>query len=96
MLIELHNQRLNAEKQIPIKVFYNGSIVGEFFADILVEKIIILELKAAEYLLEEHELQLLNYLKTANIEVGQLLNFGKKPEFKSKIFTNDRKRIENR
>ena len=94
LLIELHKQGLIAEKQIPIKVFYNEGVVGEYFADIIVERIIILELKAAQCLIEEHELQLLNYLKATNIEVGLLLNFGKKPEFKRKIFTNDRKRIE--
>ena len=53
----------------------------------------ILELKAAEAIAEEHELQLINYLKATEIETGLLLNFGRKPEFKRKIFTNDRKKI---
>lgn len=63
----------------------------EYFADILVDDEIILELKAAENICEEHECQLINYLKATNIEVGLLLNFGKKPQFKRKIFTNDLK-----
>jgi len=91
LIIELRNNDLNAEKQRPIKVQYDNEIVGEYFADIIVEKTIILELKAAEHLIKEHEFQLINYLKAIDIEIGLLLNFGKKPEFRRKIFTNDRK-----
>ncbi|MFA4839611.1 MAG: GxxExxY protein, partial [Candidatus Neomarinimicrobiota bacterium] len=65
-------------------------------ADIVVENKVIVELKAAEALCEENEFQLINYLKATNLEVGLLLNFGKKPEIKRKIFTNDRKNIEHR
>jgi GxxExxY protein len=92
MMHELRKCGLISEKQKPIKVYYEDKIVGEYFADIIVEKSVILELKAAEYLIEEHEIQLLNYLKATNIEIGLLLNFGKKPGFKRKIFTNDRKK----
>jgi len=56
---------------------------------------VILELKAAEIIIEEHEKQLINYLKATNIEVRLLLNFGKKAEFKRKIFTNDKKKIKS-
>jgi GxxExxY protein len=93
MLIELGKASLKAEKQCSIKVYYDNQTVGEYFADIVVENKLILELKAAEIIIEEHELQLINYLKATEIEVGLLLNFGKKPEFKRKIFTNDRKNI---
>ena len=55
---------------------------------------VIIELKASEVLIEEHELQLLNYLKATEIEIGLLLNFGKKAEIRRKIFTNDKK-LEN-
>jgi GxxExxY protein len=72
-------------------VFYDGKQVGEYFADIIVENRVIIELKAAENLCYEHECQLINYLKATNIEVGLLLNFGKEPQFRRKIFTNDRK-----
>ena len=65
--------------------------MGNYFADLLVNDVVIIELKAAESLCEEHEAQLINYLKATNIEVGLLLNFGKKAEFRRKIFTNDRK-----
>lgn len=75
------------------EVFYDTKKVGQYFADIIVENKIIIEVKAAECIAEEHELQLINYLKSTNIEVGLLLNFGKKPEFKRKIFINDRKNI---
>jgi GxxExxY protein len=68
-------------------------LVGDYFADIIVESVVILELKVVETVAEEHELQLINYLKATDIEVGLLLNFGKKPEFKRKIFTNDKKKI---
>ena len=92
---ELKNFGLNCERQKKIDVFYKDNLVGEYYADIIVEDKIILELKAAEAICEEHEFQLINYLKATEIEVGLLLNFGKKPEIKRKIFTNDRKSILN-
>ena len=93
MYLELVALGLICEKQKQIKVFYNGQIVGEYFADINVNNIVIIELKAAESLVEEHELQLINYLKATEIEVGLLLNFGRNPQFKRKIFTNDLKKL---
>jgi GxxExxY protein len=91
LYLEMMNQGLNCKKQVPITVFYHGNAVGDYYADIIVENEIILELKAVEILIEEHEFQLINYLKATRMEVGLLLNFGKKPEIKRKIFTNDRK-----
>jgi len=73
-------------------VYFKDKCVGEYFADIIVEDCVILELKAADGIAEEHESQLLNYLKAAEIEVGLLLNFGKKPQFKRHIFENKFKR----
>lgn len=93
MMIALKNSGLQAEAQKKIEVRFLGEIVGEYYADIVVNELVILELKATEYLIEEHELQLINYLKATNMEVGLLLNFGAKPEFRRKIFTNDKKRI---
>ena len=92
LLYELRNQGLDCEKQKPIKVYYEQIQVGEYYADIIVNECIILELKAAESIAEEHEFQLLNYLKATEIEIGLLLNFGKNPEFKRKIFTNKKKK----
>ncbi len=92
LLFELCKAGLNCAKQVPIEVYYEGVSVGNYFADILVEDKIILELKAGDgTLIEEHELQLINYLKATDKEVGLLLFFGKKPVFKRKIFTNDNK-----
>lgn len=93
LMIELRACKLTAEKQIPIEVFYKSHSVGNYFADIVVDNKVIIELKAGEgNLIEAHELQLVNYLKATNMEVGLLLSFGKKPEFKRKIFTNNYKR----
>ncbi len=76
-----------------IDVFYDGVHVGEYFADLVVEGIVILELKAAEHLLPEHEAQLLNYLKATTIDVGLLLNFGPKAQVRRKVFETARSRI---
>ena len=85
---ELEKMKFKVDKQKPITVYYNDLTVGEYFADLIVENKVISELKAAETLIEEHELQLINYLKATDIEVGLLLNFGKKPEIRRKIFSN--------
>lgn len=88
-MIELRNARLEASQQVPIKVFYEEIEVGIYFSDILVNEVIIVELKAAESLCEEHEIQLINYLKATEMEVGLLLNFRKKPQIKRKVFSNE-------
>lgn len=91
MMIELKKLGLNSKKQQPLSVHYDKYIVGEYFADIIVNNDVIIELKAAENLCFEHECQLVNYLKASDIEVGLLLNFGKKPEFKRKVLTSEYK-----
>ena len=91
LLIELRKRGLTAQQQIPIQVYYDGQPVGEYFADILVNGMIILELKVASEIILAHEAQLVNYLKATNIEVGFVLNFGPKAEFKRKISSNMRK-----
>lgn len=91
MMIELKKLGLNCEKQVAIKVYYDDFTVGDYYADIIVNNIVIIELKAAESLCEEHEIQLVNYLKATNLEVGLLLNFGKKAEFKRKVLTKEYK-----
>jgi GxxExxY protein len=88
MFFELKSSGLFVEKQKQIKVYYENQQVGEYYADLIVSKSVIVELKAAESLREEHEFQLINYLKATDIEVGLLLNFGKEPQIKRKIFTN--------
>jgi GxxExxY protein len=88
MHIELKELGFNVTKQEAIKVYYNELVVGSYFADLCIENKVIIELKATENLREEHEFQLINYLKATEIEVGLLLNFGKKPEVKRKVYSN--------
>jgi GxxExxY protein len=91
MAIELRKLGLNVVQEARITVYYAGEVVGEYFADLLIADAVIVELKAVRRLLEEHEAQLLNYLKATPYEVGLLLNFGPKPEIKRKAFDNTRK-----
>jgi GxxExxY protein len=91
VMIELSKEGIPAVPQSPIKVFYEKEVVGEYFADILVDRKVIVEIKAAKALAAENEAQLLNYLKATDVEVGLLLNFGPKPEVKRKLFDNSRK-----
>ncbi|VTR95025.1 Uncharacterized protein OS=Granulicella tundricola (strain ATCC BAA-1859 / DSM 23138 / MP5ACTX9) GN=AciX9_3732 PE=4 SV=1: PDDEXK_3 [Gemmata massiliana] len=92
MLHVLADAGLRAETQVHLPVFFRGHLVGDFFADIFVERAVILELKAADELDPAHNSQLLNYLKASPAEVGMLLNFGPKPRFKRLVFDNERKR----
>jgi GxxExxY protein len=85
MVIELRKRTILVEPRAPIKVRYEGEVVGDYFADLLVAKCVIVELKAGERLCDEHHAQLLNYLKATGVEVGLLLNFGPTPELKRKI-----------
>jgi len=75
LLLELRKRGLNAENQVPINVSYKGEIVGQYFADILVEGKVIIEIKTVQNLDKIHEAQLLNYLKATGIQVGLLVNF---------------------
>ncbi|MFO7524697.1 MAG: GxxExxY protein [Ignavibacteriaceae bacterium] len=90
---ELLNHGFKVEQQKNIKVFYNQIIVGDYYADLIVNDLVIVELKAAEDICEEHEAQLINYLKATNVEVGLVLNFGKKSKFSRKVFSNERKSV---
>ena len=90
-MLELRKLGLRAEPQKRITVYYDGQVVGEYSADVVVDEAVLVELKAGRQLLKEHEAQLLNYLKATRIEVGLLLNFGPKAEFKRKIYDNERK-----
>ncbi len=91
MMIEFKKQGIPATSQSPINVLYDSILVGEYFADILVDNKVIVEIKATKAISIEHEAQLLNYLKATDIEVGLLLNFGPEPSIKRKVFDNDRK-----
>jgi GxxExxY protein len=74
LIFELRDRGLDAEGQVPLKVYYKENVVGEYFADILVEDQVIVELKAVEALEKIHEAQLLNYLRATGIRVGLLVN----------------------
>jgi GxxExxY protein len=93
LLIELRKFNLDCIAQNPIEIFYDNLKVGFYVADIIVNNCVIIEVKAAEALCEEHEAQLTNYLKATDIEVGLLLNFGKKAEFKRKVFSEEYKNL---
>ena len=91
MMLDFDKENITAISQYAIKVFYQDEIVGEYFADILVDNKVIVEIKAVKNLASENEAQLLNYLKATDKEVGLLLNFGPEPEIKRKVFDNFRK-----
>ncbi len=92
MMIELQNMGLKCRQQQHIDVYYKEEKVGDYFADIVVEDTIIIELKAAEGIIEEHEAQLVNYLRATDMEVGLLLNFGKTPQHRRKVLTEEYKK----
>jgi GxxExxY protein len=91
--VALNSTDLKVCRQIEIPVYFRGRRVGDFSADMLVEDCVLLELKSARSLDTSHTAQLLNYLRATDIEVGLLLNFGVKPEFKRLLFDNHRKSI---
>jgi len=93
MMIALTQSGLKAESEVPLRVWFRGQKIGSFKADLIVEGVVILELKAARALDSSHEAQILNYLRATEIEVGLLFNFGPKPSFKRQVFDNDRKQI---
>ena len=91
MVIALRQAGLRADPEHPVPVWFRGQPVGEFSADVLVERSVILELKAIRTLEIAHEAQLLHYLRATDIEVGLLLNFGPNPQIKRMAFDNERK-----
>lgn len=89
LLLELGRADISAVAQRTVQVTYKGSVVGDYIADIIVDGRVILELKAIDCLHDFHELQLKNYLKATGIEIGLLLNFGKRLEVKRKYVKSD-------
>jgi GxxExxY protein len=88
LVLELQKLNQDVVPQKRIAVYYQGHLVGEYFADLLVEEKVIVEIKAVRELVDAHEAQLLNYLKATPYEVGLLLNFGPKPKIKRRIYDN--------
>jgi GxxExxY protein len=91
MAIALAEAGLGVQRQVPTPVWFRGRQIGDFRADILVDDLVLVELKAARGIDLAYEKQLLNYLRATEIEVGLLLNFGPKPEFRRFVFDNQRK-----
>lgn len=89
---ELGQRSFDCSTERSIPVYYKGELVGDYFADIIIENKIIIELKAVKQILPEHEAQLTNYLRATDAEVGLLLNFGPTPQKRRIVFTNDRKK----
>ena len=92
LAVAMAESGLKFERHVPIPVWFRGAIVGDYRADFLVDRCVILELKVARALDDAHIAQLTNYLKATDLEVGLLLNFGTKPQFRRVFFTNDRKK----
>lgn len=93
MAVALEDSGIQAVREVPISVWFHNKKVGQYFADIVVGNAVLLELKAARHLESAHEAQLLHYLRATEIEVGLLLNFGIRPQFRRLLFDNDRKQI---
>lgn len=93
MVIALREKGLTVEQQVEVPVWFRGNKIGTFFADLFVEGVVIVELKAVRSIDPAHEAQLLHYLRSTEIELGLLLNFGVRPEIKRKIFDNPRKSV---
>lgn len=93
LIHELRKRGFHVSKQVPLDVWYDSVKVGSYFADLLINNTVIVELKAVSVLVEEHEAQLLHYLKASKFEVGLLLNFGPKPSFRRKVFQTARTRV---
>jgi GxxExxY protein len=82
---------LQSEREVPIKVHFRGAVAGQFYADLVVERSVIVEIKVARTIIPAHEGQLLHYLRATEIEVGLVLNFGPSPQFKRLVYSNERK-----
>jgi GxxExxY protein len=93
MVIALEDARLKVAREVSVPVWFRGRKAGQYFADLLVEGIVLLELKTARSIDSSHEAQLLHYLRATEIEVGLLLNFGLRPQFRRLLFDNPRKKI---
>jgi GxxExxY protein len=93
MAVALAQSGLTASREIPVPVWFRGQKVGQYFADMIVHDSVLLELKAARAFESAHEAQLRHYLRATEIEVGLLLNFGVRPQFRRLLFDNERKKI---
>ena len=91
LVIELSKNGFDVKRQSPIKVYYDGQLIGDYYCDLIVDDLILIELKSVETLVIAHQKQTINYLKASEFEVALLFNFGDTPQVKRLLFTNDRK-----
>jgi GxxExxY protein len=93
LVVALEESGFTTAREVPVPVWFRGTKVGQYYADLVVEGVVLLELKAARTLDSAHQAQLLHYLRATTIEVGLLLNFGLRPQFRRLLFDNERKKI---
>ncbi|HXM65282.1 MAG TPA: GxxExxY protein [Candidatus Acidoferrum sp.] len=93
LVVGLEESALSVAQEVPVPVWFRRKKVGQYYADLIVEGVVLLELKAARTLDSAHEAQLLHYLRATEVEVGLLLNFGLRPQFRRLLFDNERKKI---
>jgi GxxExxY protein len=93
LVVALEESGLSASREVPVPVWFRGRKVGQYYADLIVDGVVLLELKAARALDSAHEAQLLHYLRATEVEVGLLLNFGLRPQFRRLVYDNERKKI---
>ncbi len=93
LVVALVESGLSVAREVPVPVWFRGRRVGQYYADLIVEGVVLLELKAARTLESAHEAQLLHYLRATEVEVGLLLNFGLRAQFRRLLFDNERKKI---
>lgn len=86
LVLELKEQGFEVKQQHPLKVYYKGQVIGEYYADLVVEDKVLIELKAVNELVRAHEVQLVNYLKATGMKVGLLINFGNKLKVMRRVF----------
>ena len=93
MVLALEGSKLAVAREVPVPVWFRGKKIGQYYADLMVDRTILLELKTARTIEKAHEAQLLHYLRATEVEVGLLLNFGLRPQFRRMLFDNERKKI---
>jgi GxxExxY protein len=93
MAVALNESTLTTAREVPVPVWFRGKKVGQYYADLIVEGVVLLEVKATRTLDSAHEAQLLHYLRATEVEVGLLLNFGLRPQFRRLLYDNERKKI---
>jgi GxxExxY protein len=91
LCLALLQKGVSVEQEVPVTVFFRGQNVGDFRADLVVDRTILLEQKTAEQIVAAHESQVLNYLRSTALELGLILNFGPKPQVRRLLLDNSRK-----